>query len=113
MSRPIVETARIALAPGKTEADLVAASDAFQAAFLDHQPGFLRRELLKRDDREFLDLVHWDSRAAAEAMMAQAMTSEACGAYFAVMDMGAADPTAAVAHYASLAAYGPVRSRAS
>jgi hypothetical protein len=106
MSRPIVETARITLAPGKTEADLVAASGAFQTAFLDRQPGFLRRELLKLDDRSFLDFVHWKDQSAADAMMAAAMTSEACAAYFAVMDMGSGDPTAGVAHYASLATYG-------
>jgi heme-degrading monooxygenase HmoA len=106
MTRPIVETARITLASGKTEADLVAASDTFQSAFLDRQPGFLRRELLKLDDREFLDLVHWQDQAAADAMMTEAMTSEACAAYFAVMDMSAEDPAAGVAHYRSLATYG-------
>lgn len=106
MSRPVVETARITLAPGRSEADLIAASAAFQTAFLDAQPGFLRRELLKLDDRRFLDLVHWDSRAAADAVMAAAMASEACHAYFAVMDMGSGDPAEGVEHYASLATYG-------
>lgn len=106
MTHPIVETARITLAPGKSEADLVAASHAFQSAFLDRQPGFLRRELLRLDGRTYLDLVHWESRAAADAMMQAAMTSEACAAYFAVMDMGSGDPTAGVAHYASLVTYG-------
>ncbi len=106
MSQTIVETARITLAPGRSEADLLAASAAFQSAFLDGRPGFLRRELLKAGEGAYLDLVHWQSQAAADAVMAEAMTSEACGAYFAVMDMGAADPTAGVAHYASLATYG-------
>jgi Antibiotic biosynthesis monooxygenase len=105
MSQPVVETARIALAPGRTEADLIAASATFQS-FLDGQPGFLSRELLKAADGSYLDLVHWQDHAAAEAMMQDAMTSPACQAYFAVMDMSAADPTAGVAHFDMLARYG-------
>jgi hypothetical protein len=38
--------------------------------------------------------------------MEAAMASDQCRAYFALMDMDAADPGAGVRHYASLAVYG-------
>lgn len=103
----IVETARIRLRDGAGEADLVRASDRFQQEFLDRQPGFVRRELLRLDARTYLDLIHWRDRAAADAVMALAMQSDACLRYFSVMDMSAADDRDAVSHYAVLACYPP------
>jgi hypothetical protein len=106
MQTPIVETARIRLRDGATEADLIAASDRFQQSFLDAQPGFLRRELLKLDEGDYLDLVHWSDRRAADAVMDIAMNSDQCRAYFALMDMETDQAGAGVQHYASLATYG-------
>ena len=63
----IVEWAPIKLAAGKTEADLLAASNAFQQDFLAGQPGFLRRELVCKSDQDFVDIVHW--RSAADARL--------------------------------------------
>jgi heme-degrading monooxygenase HmoA len=103
----IVEFAPIRLAPGKTEADLVAASGTFQQAFLAAQPGFVRRELLRKSDGEFIDIVHWRSAADAEAIMHKAAQSEACALYFSVMQMPEdGDVTAGVEHLASVAIYG-------
>lgn len=101
-----VETARIRLRADAREADLIAASDRFQTAFLDQQPGFRRRELLRLGDRDYLDLVHWTDRAAADAAMVRAMTSPDCRAYFALMDMDAPDSGAGVSFHDSLALYG-------
>ena len=64
MKNRIIETATIHLRADKTEQDLVAASETFQRAFLDHQPGFVRRELLHKGGREYLDLVYWQDREA-------------------------------------------------
>jgi hypothetical protein len=105
MTGPIVETARISLRPGVTRDDLIAASARFQAEFLSHYPGFLRRELLDAGDGSFLDLVHWADRATADGVIAQAMASPACQAYFALMEMSDGDPSAGVTHYQSLATY--------
>lgn len=101
-----VETARIRLHANATETDLIAASDRFQTEFLSTYPGFLRRELMHAGGRDYLDLIHWASPEAAHSVMEAAMKSPACAAYFAVMDMGDGDPTAAVAHYRSIAVYG-------
>ncbi len=100
-----VETARIRLLDSATEADLIAASDRFQAEFLSTFPGFLRRELMHAGGHDYLDLIHWATPEAAQAVMEAAKQSPACAAYFAVMDMGNGDLTAGVAHYRSLAVY--------
>jgi hypothetical protein len=106
MTGPTIELARIRLAPGVSEAELIAASDAFQADFLARQPGFVRRELLRASAGEYADLVHWRSAADASAVMALAASSPACAAYFGVMAMDSGDPSAGVSHFLSLARYG-------
>lgn len=85
MTHSVLELASITLAEGSTEADLLAASTHFQTAFLDHQPGFLRRDLVRKGDGSFLDVVLWESRADADAVMEQAQGSEAVGQYFSHM----------------------------
>ena len=105
MTSPIVETARITLRNGISRQDLVIASDRFQTEFLAGYPGFLRRELLAAGDGTYLDLVHWVDRAAADGVIKRAMTSLACQAYFALMEMGDGDPVQGVTHFESLATY--------
>jgi len=106
MTAPTVEMAKIKLLAGKSEAELVAASEQFQREFLNKQPGFLRRELLRLDEGNYLDLVHWRSAADANAVMEHIMTSPSCLAYFAVMDMDPDKPDEGVTHYTSLVTYG-------
>ncbi len=56
--------------------------DAFQQAadsvnsFLDSAPGFIKRELL-RDDERWVDIVHWESVAQAQAAAESIMGNEA------------------------------------
>lgn len=102
----IVEWAPIKLAAGKTEQELLAASNAFQKGFLASQPGFLRRELVRKAEGQYVDIVHWRSEADARAIMDKIADSPACAQYFSVMDMGAGDATGGVDHYSSLAVYG-------
>ena len=101
----IIEWAPIRLAEGKTEQDLLAASKAFQQDFLASQPGFVRRELVHKDGRDYVDIVHWRSEADAKAIMDKMESSAACAVYFSVMDMGGGDPNGGGAHFASLAVY--------
>src|SRR5882672_25390 len=56
-------------APDASEADLLVASERFQRDFLDKRPGFIRRELLRLDDRNYLDLVHWRNAADATSVL--------------------------------------------
>lgn len=96
----VLEWAPFTLASGAGEADLLRASEALQEGFLARQPGFLRRDLLKGRDREWIDLVWWATGEDAERAMQAAAESPACFEYFRLM-AGAdhAEPGAGVSHY--------------
>jgi hypothetical protein len=97
---PVVEWAPFRLAAGVTEETLLEQSDALQRDFLEHQPGFLRRELLKGSDGEWVDLVVWADAESAEAVIAAARESATCHRYFGLMQGGENfDAGDAVAHY--------------
>lgn len=102
----VVEWAPFWLAPGVDEAALLAASRALQEDFLRQQPGFLRRELLRGPDGQWVDLVHWRDAAAAAAVMRAAAASTTCHRYFQLMD-GAdiMEPGAGVLHLQRVATY--------
>lgn len=85
MSDQVLELASITLASGKTEEELLAASDAFQRDFLDHQDGFLRRDMARRSDGSYVDVILWESRAHADAVFERAQLSEPAAAYFGCM----------------------------
>ena|SRR5688572_30364998 len=100
MNSHIVEWAPFRLKPGVDESDLLRVSDDLQAEFLDHQTGFVRRELFKGGGGNFVDVIWWSSRKAAEDALASAARSPACGRYFQLMqDVNARKPGADVAHY--------------
>ncbi|MCO6184826.1 antibiotic biosynthesis monooxygenase [Rhizobium sp. L1K21] len=104
MKNRIIEIATVTLAAGKTEEDLVAASDQFQT-FLSTQPGFIARTLVRKDDGLFADVVEWEDQASADTMMQAAAGSPECGAYFSVMNLADNNPATGVAHCTVLAQY--------
>ena len=95
----VVEWAPFQLAAGVVEATLLAASEAMQRDFLAHQPGFLRRELIRMSGEQWVDLVYWENEAAAKGVMDAVSSSPVCHAYFQLM-VGAdsADAGAGVLH---------------
>ncbi len=101
-----IEWAPFRLKSGVPEEALFDASETLQAEFVGHQPGFVRRELLTGSGREWVDLVWWESREAADRAIARAVTSAACHAYFVLME-GAdyADPGTGVLHFARRRTY--------
>jgi heme-degrading monooxygenase HmoA len=106
MKNAVIEVATIRLEPGRTEADLLEASERFQNEFLAAQPGFLSRDLVRRENGEFADIVRWESMEAAAAIMEKVAHSQACLRYFSVMATNPEDPTEGVAHYGVIATYG-------
>lgn len=86
--------APIKLAAGKTEADLLAASKIFQDEFVAHQSGVLRRELVRKPDGTYLDIVQFRSHDDYLDVVKKEMESPACAAFFAVMDLSDFDPEA-------------------
>ena len=102
MTNPIVELATIRLAKGRSEADLLAASQTFQSEFLDGQDGFIRRELVRRAEGDYVDIIHWQSRKHADAVMAKIEGSEAVARYFSLMDFDPEKMKEAVLHCESV-----------
>ena len=105
MTTPITVLAPIKLAVGKTEADLLAASDRFQRAFVDAEPGIIRRELVRTGDGKYLDIIQFRSVEDAEAIIEKEKESAVCHAFFAVMNMDEADASPSIDFYPSLTTY--------
>ncbi len=105
MATLITVLAPIKLAAGKTEADLLAASDRFQQEFANAQPGLIRRELVRKSDGEYLDIVQFRSLEDARATIEKEKASAACHAFLAVMEMEATDESHGIDFYHSLATY--------
>jgi hypothetical protein len=99
MTSAVLELATIKLAPHSAEADLLTASDAFQKQFLDHQDGFIRRDLVRKGDGIYLDVIFWKSRAHAEAVFARAQASEVASQYFAHMQFDPENMEEGVEHH--------------
>jgi hypothetical protein len=108
-AHPVTVLAPIKLAAGKTEADLLAASDRFQKEFADALPGLIRRELVCTGDGEYLDIVQFRSVEDAKAIIEKEKESAACHAFFSVMDTDATDAAGSVDFYPSLATYSRIK----
>jgi len=87
MTNLVTVIAPIKLAKGKSEADLLAASDRFQTEFASKQPGILRRELVRTGEGEYIDIVQFRSAEDAQDVMKKEQESTACHEFFGVMDM--------------------------
>jgi heme-degrading monooxygenase HmoA len=74
----VVEWAPFQIAEGTDETKLLRASEALQSEFLSKQKGFLRRELLHGPGQQWVDLVYWESREAAEVAAQNAANSPVC-----------------------------------
>ena len=86
MNHPVViEWAPFRLAEGVEETGLLAASEALQSGFLANQRGFIRRELLKGPESQWVDMVVWESRDAADQAAKNAAESPVCFQYFQLM----------------------------
>lgn len=86
-STPAIEWAEFSLRPGIGEDQLLAAAQAMQQQFLQRQSGYLSRELVALGQGRYADLLHWQSREAADAALAQAARCPACAAYFGLMQV--------------------------
>lgn len=105
MTQAVTVIAPIKLADGKTEADLLAASAIFQSDFVAHEPGVLRRELVRDPKGGYLDIVQFRSTEDVADIMKKEMESPVCHAFFAVMDMGDMEAEPEMDLYPVLATY--------
>jgi general stress protein 26 len=87
LSQAITVLALIRLAAGKTERDLLKASDIVERDLVSKQPGVRQREMVRKVDGGYLDIVQFRSQADMDKVVALEMESPVCHQFFAVMDM--------------------------
>ena len=96
----IIEWAPFTLKDGIEEQALLEAANAIQAHFLLKQKGYIKRELLKGKDRQWVDIVHWQSLADAEQAASDVLQSPICIEYFTMMTgIDLEDPAGSISHY--------------
>ncbi len=106
----VVEYAPFTLANEVSEQALLAASKRLEDEVLAKTPGYRGRVLARKSEREWVDLVFWEDKEAADRIMEVARESPVRAAYFACMDMtGVTDPAAGVTHFTAVQSYGGVR----
>jgi hypothetical protein len=102
----VIEWAPFRLREAASEAALLSASESLQRDFLERQPGFVRRELLRGEGRDWVDLLYWESAEALAAAMQRAGQSPVCFAYFQVMEQADhAQPGAGVSQFRLVQTY--------
>ena len=99
----VVELAPFFIKEGVLEKELLEASARVQTDFIEKQPGFIKRELLKKSDQEYLDIVYWQSEKAAKNAAEKAMQSEICHKFFQLMNLS--NPNGGLSHYQIVKSY--------
>lgn len=103
MQEKVTVLAPIKLATGKTEAELLSASNQFQDIFVAKYDGVLRRELIKTGENTYMDIVQFRSQEDAEQVIKAEATSADCAAFFSLMNLSDMDEN--IEFHRSLATY--------
>jgi hypothetical protein len=85
-AKTTVEYAKFTIKDGVTETQVIAASQKFEEDFLVKQSGYIKRDLLRLNGREWADIVYWGSREEAEKVLKACEKSPVCGDYFSIME---------------------------
>lgn len=108
VDKQVIEWAPFRLRQDVDETQLLAASTELQEHFLGKQKGLVRRELLRREGREWVDLVVWENLKSAQEAGKNAASSPACFEYFRLMDgEDHSEPGAGVLHLERVRTYLP------
>jgi len=87
MTKPVTYIAPIKLASGITEAEFLQASQRFETEFVSKQPGVLRREVIRKSEGNYADIVLFRSVEDAVDVIEKEQASEICKEFFSLMDM--------------------------
>ena len=98
----VVEWAPFVKVASASDQELIAAASQVNAGFLALQPGFIKRELVKKSDTEYADIVYWDSQKNAQAAGSKVESCTVCMGYFQLMDMKASETSGAGFSYYSI-----------
>ncbi len=105
MDRQTVEWAEFQLKKKVSEKELLKASDDLQQNFLQKQAGFIRRELLKKSEGSYVDILWWQTKKDAEKASDQVMQHPACLGYFQLMNVDLLNPSEALTYFLQVKTY--------
>lgn len=95
-----VEWAPFVKAEGVTDKQLIIAANQVNVEFLAKQPGFIKRELIKKSEMEYADVIHWTSKKEAVSAGSKVLSCVECAQYFQLMDMESSEKAGAgFSHY--------------
>ena len=95
-----VEWAPFIKASGVSDQELIKAANLVNIHFLASQKGFIKRELVKKSDSEYADIIHWQTKDNAITAGKAVGNCIQCGEYFKLMDMEASSKAGArFSHY--------------
>jgi hypothetical protein len=96
-----VEMVQFKLVEGAREEDFLEAADAMMPD-LERQSGFTRRELLRGEDGQWMDIVHCKSLAEAQRAAENVLGIPSCQQFFGMIDL----TTMVMTHFEQVKAYG-------
>jgi len=83
-----------------SDQELIKAADLVNKYFLVSQKGFIKRELVKKNESEYADIIHWKTKENAITAGNAVSNCVQCGEYFILMDMEASSKAGAgFSHY--------------
>ncbi|MBL4583187.1 MAG: hypothetical protein JKX83_01090 [Pseudomonadales bacterium] len=83
---------------GIDDQQLIEKANTVQTTFISKQPGFIKRELLKRNDTDYADLIYWRNKKNATAAGNKVENCKVCLDYFSLMQAGI-QPAQEFSHY--------------
>ena len=101
MQKSIVEIAQIKLRPGVSEEVFLATFRLFVERFARLQPGFLKCELLKKEDGRYMDF--GKGNTGSDALRAFDLAADnTCLAFFDLLEVDETDPSGGVEYLTSI-----------
>ncbi len=82
---PVVEVVLFRVKDGITDSLFLREASVVQA-WIEQQPGFLSRELMKTPENQWLDTVRWTSRELAESAGGKIMNEDHCKPFMGMID---------------------------
>jgi len=86
MQSIIVEVAKFKLNEGLNDQAFIAEGEKVQEAFLNNQNGYLDRELLKDENGQWFDILHWASMEEAQTAARIMMQESECQPFVQMID---------------------------
>gem|GEM_PF-602417 len=84
--KTVLEYAPFQVRDGVTEEEFLQMSSRLEKEFLITQPGFIRRELLRKGANNWADLIYWKSEAEAKKAMKAAESNDVANRYFQLIE---------------------------